>query len=183
MPEPPQIIRPMEPQTVMSGRSVRFSVKVGGLPQPQVFWYKDSQALSTSFKCKFLREEDEHTLLLLEVFPEDATVYSCEAKNDYGEATSSASLTVEGRSRNQLLQLDWGSSEQLVIYDLVSFQFLRWWRPWLRSHLQLSFVLSRASWSRRDTLPSSSAPSLGKVESNAYTFMLHQVRIPRFRWL
>lgn len=88
----------MEPQTALSGRLVRFSVQLSGLPQPQVFWYKDSQLLSTSYKCKFLHDGDEHTLLLLEVFPEDAGIYSCEAKNDYGEAASSAPLTVEGQT-------------------------------------------------------------------------------------
>ncbi|MEQ2173687.1 hypothetical protein GOODEAATRI_000003 [Goodea atripinnis] len=102
------IVRHMEAQTVMSGRSVRFSVHVSGLPQPQVFWYKDSQLLSTSYKCKFLHDGDEHTLLLLEVFPEDAAVYSCEAKNDYGEATSSAPLTVED------LQISWFCNDREI---------------------------------------------------------------------
>uniref|UniRef100_A0A7N8YQE6 Ig-like domain-containing protein n=1 Tax=Mastacembelus armatus TaxID=205130 RepID=A0A7N8YQE6_9TELE len=75
VPEPPEIVSPMEPQTAMSGRSVRFTVQVNGIPQPQVSWYKDSQALSTSYKCKFLHDENKYTLLLLEVFPEDAAIY------------------------------------------------------------------------------------------------------------
>lgn len=81
---------------VSAGRAVRFSVQVSGLPKPQVSWCKDALALTTSDICKFFHDNEEYTLMLLNVFTEDAGTYSCEAKNEYGEATSSAPLTVEG---------------------------------------------------------------------------------------
>uniref|UniRef100_A0A3Q4BN40 Ig-like domain-containing protein n=1 Tax=Mola mola TaxID=94237 RepID=A0A3Q4BN40_MOLML len=90
--------RAPETKTVAQGNEVKFRVRVVGRPEPVCQWFKNG-ALTSSDTCKFLHDDEEHTLMLLDISPEDTSVYSCEARNEYGEATSSASLTVEGIHR------------------------------------------------------------------------------------
>ncbi|KAG5283757.1 hypothetical protein AALO_G00045780, partial [Alosa alosa] len=93
--ELPQVVRQMHPLKVVSGRMARFSVEVKGTPEPQVTWFKNSQQMYHGAECSIFKDGGEHTLMLSQVFPEDAAVYSIVAKNDAGEATSSAALHVE----------------------------------------------------------------------------------------
>lgn len=44
---------------------------------------------------KFIHEEDNYTLLIYEVLPEDAGSYACVAINSVGKATCTATLNVE----------------------------------------------------------------------------------------
>ena len=45
---------------------------------------------------KFINEEDNFTLLIFEVMPEDAGNYACVAINTVGKATCTARLNIEG---------------------------------------------------------------------------------------
>lgn len=87
----------MQALTVVSGRLARMSVEFKGTPEPQVTWFKDDRQMYHGAECSIFKDGGEHTLMLSQVFPEDAGVYSCVAKNDAGEATSSAALHVEGK--------------------------------------------------------------------------------------
>ena len=52
--------------------------------------------MEESPRMKFISEEDNYTLLVYEVKPDDAGKYACVAINTIGKATCTAKLDVEG---------------------------------------------------------------------------------------
>ncbi|XP_063953801.1 titin-like isoform X4 [Lytechinus pictus] len=77
------------------GESLTFECRITGDPKPSVSWFKDGVKVEQGV---FQISEDGqfHKLEILEVFDEDAGVFECRAKNDYGEAICVATLRIKG---------------------------------------------------------------------------------------
>lgn len=59
--------------------------------------FQDGNLLEESPRWKFIEEEDNYTLLIYEVQPEDAGLYDCVALNNVGKATCTAKLNIESK--------------------------------------------------------------------------------------
>uniref|UniRef100_A0A3P9CR64 Ig-like domain-containing protein n=1 Tax=Maylandia zebra TaxID=106582 RepID=A0A3P9CR64_9CICH len=84
------------PQSVEAGKPARFSVQVSGVPQPQVFWYKNSQEIKQSEFFRISQFDDSCQLEISRVYPEDEGEYTCMATNNGGTVSCSATLTLDG---------------------------------------------------------------------------------------
>uniref|UniRef100_A0A8C3R4E9 Ig-like domain-containing protein n=1 Tax=Cyanoderma ruficeps TaxID=181631 RepID=A0A8C3R4E9_9PASS len=86
----PEIVLVPEPARVLEGETARFRCRVTGYPMPKVNWYLNGQLIRKSKRFR-LRYDGIYYLDIVDY----EAVYTCEAKNDYGVATTSASLSVE----------------------------------------------------------------------------------------
>uniref|UniRef100_A0A3Q2PJ53 Ig-like domain-containing protein n=1 Tax=Fundulus heteroclitus TaxID=8078 RepID=A0A3Q2PJ53_FUNHE len=100
-PRSPVFLRLLQDCSVSEGQSISLQrFWPTGEPPPLVMWLHNGQEVSESEDFHLLREENRHTLLIQEVFPEDTGTYSCRAWNQYGEDRTQARLTVEGELRS-----------------------------------------------------------------------------------
>lgn len=93
--EPPKFERTLQDLTVKSGQLARLDAKVTGTKPLQVFWARNGQEVKPDITHKLLEEDDVHTLLILEVTPEDNGTYECVAVNMAGEARCQSKTVVE----------------------------------------------------------------------------------------
>uniref|UniRef100_A0A3P9M5Q9 Ig-like domain-containing protein n=1 Tax=Oryzias latipes TaxID=8090 RepID=A0A3P9M5Q9_ORYLA len=77
------------------GESVRFELKVSGVPSPTLKWEKDGYPLQFGPKVVVIKEDvDYHVLHIRETLLEDSGVYKVTATNSAGSATCQATLKV-----------------------------------------------------------------------------------------
>lgn len=92
----PKFIEKLQPKRTQDGFTVQFECQVEGTPRPQITWFKQTAVIKESKDFQMYYDEDNvATLVIKEVFPEDAGTFTCVAKNSAGFASSTTELIVE----------------------------------------------------------------------------------------
>ena len=95
-PMPPEVIRVLNSQTVADGSMARLECSVDGNPKPNIAWFRDANLIQPSPDfMQFYDVDNQCSLVIKEVFPEDTGRYTMVAKNPFGTATCSAEVIVE----------------------------------------------------------------------------------------
>ncbi|XP_066429645.1 palladin isoform X1 [Eleutherodactylus coqui] len=115
---PPSFTKELQSLTTSEGQVVVLECRVKGTPPVNVKWSRQGAEIQDSPDFRILQKkprcasepEEICTLVIAETFPEDAGVFTCTARNDYGTVTCSAQLTVLS-ANNERTRSDVSSGE------------------------------------------------------------------------
>ncbi|XP_022370727.1 palladin isoform X2 [Enhydra lutris kenyoni] len=99
---PPIFTKELQNIAASEGQVVVLECRVRGAPPLQVKWFRQGSEIQDSPDFRILQKkprstaepEEICTLVIAETFPEDAGIFTCSARNDYGSVTSTAQLIV-----------------------------------------------------------------------------------------
>jgi hypothetical protein len=95
--EPPRFTLPLADQVVKDGSVALLRVSFLGCPTPKLTWYFNHKAIvdEQDFVIRTDTLKGESTLLIKEVFPEDAGEYVCKAESQCGTAVTHCRFVVQ----------------------------------------------------------------------------------------
>merc|ERR1711887_358952 len=91
----PRVFKHVQSATVKDGEPVTLSCTIGGADRFDVLWLHNEKEIKPSKDFEYKSSGQTDSLIIQEIFPEDAGSYTCEAFNDVGECFSTCSLVVE----------------------------------------------------------------------------------------
>ncbi|XP_075053930.1 palladin isoform X1 [Mixophyes fleayi] len=115
---PPSFTKELQSLTATEGQVVVLECRVKGTPPVNVKWFRQGMEIQDSPDFRILQKkprcasepEEICTLVIAETFTEDAGMFTCTARNDYGSLTCSAQLTVLS-ANNERTRSDVSSGE------------------------------------------------------------------------
>ncbi|EEB18956.1 conserved hypothetical protein [Pediculus humanus corporis] len=94
--QPPQFTRPLHNLETIEGTNIHLECRLQpvGDPNMRIDWFVNGRPVKTGHRFKPAYDFDYVALDLLSVYPEDSGVYTCQARNQLGEAVSSCSVKI-----------------------------------------------------------------------------------------
>lgn len=92
----PEFNEKLKSMQVSEGEPAQFDVRVSGNPEPNIAWFRGTQAIKNEgrFTVKTGEGDEQHSLIIDETTLDDAGTYKCVASNEAGKATSRGELDV-----------------------------------------------------------------------------------------
>ncbi|KAH8316915.1 hypothetical protein KR074_002313 [Drosophila pseudoananassae] len=90
----PAVHLPLKDVSIFEGKPVRLDCVIVGQPEPEVIWYHNERPVKESADVQLLFQGDRCSLIIQEVYQEDAGYYKVVAINSAGETSSSCELKV-----------------------------------------------------------------------------------------
>lgn len=90
----PRFIQPLKPQHVAVGEVVIMEAVVEAIPLASFQWFHQSVPIQQSTEFKIVTEDNRSILLINEIKPQYAGLFTCRAENAIGSVTSTATVNV-----------------------------------------------------------------------------------------
>lgn len=93
----PKLIKKLADQKVKEGDTLKLTVQVSSVPDPEITWYKDGQEVSADTRIKISRDSrrlENYDLTLTLVKDSDGGVYEVRARNELGHVSSKSKVIV-----------------------------------------------------------------------------------------
>ena len=114
----PEFQQELRNHEVTEGDTVYLTIKVTGIPEPEVTWYKNGEQLKEDTRVKFITETGAYSLLINIAAVEDEGEYRCVASNMGGSVACQSRLTVKGETTvsNSVSQLQNDNVYKILIF-------------------------------------------------------------------
>lgn len=93
----PKISLVLRNKTAKAGSTAKFACRYQSKTKTRVEWRKNGKVLKRDLRYKLDNESDLSVLTIQNVAPSDVGEYSIIVKNDAGDSTCSASLSIDGK--------------------------------------------------------------------------------------